>query len=101
MLRQGLERGLPVQNLMENWDFLQVEGVPGVTWSYNGKGLGRGLPVQNLMENWDFLQVEGDIGGYLGYRAKGLGCPPLQARPLPLRAAPVPPFPPAPLLPLD
>lgn len=24
MLRQGLEDGLPVANLMENWDFLQV-----------------------------------------------------------------------------
>lgn len=25
ILRQGLEKGLPVQNLMENWDFLQVQ----------------------------------------------------------------------------
>jgi hypothetical protein len=24
VLRQGLEKGLPIVNLMENWDFLQV-----------------------------------------------------------------------------
>lgn len=26
ILRQGLEKGLPIVNLMENWDFLQVGG---------------------------------------------------------------------------
>ena len=28
VLRQGLEKGLPISNLMENWDFLQV----GCSW---------------------------------------------------------------------
>ena len=43
MLRQGLERGLPVQNLMENWDFLQVRGgSSGVTGGYKGVTWDRG-----------------------------------------------------------
>jgi hypothetical protein len=27
VLRQGLEKGLPITNLMENWDFLQVRAI--------------------------------------------------------------------------
>ena len=40
MLRQGLERGLPVQNLMENWDFLQVQGG---CWELLGVTEGQGM----------------------------------------------------------
>lgn len=35
MLRQCMERGLPINNLMENWDFLQVRksvGECGRVW---------------------------------------------------------------------
>jgi hypothetical protein len=28
ILRQGIEKGLPIVNLMENWDFLQVRMHP-------------------------------------------------------------------------
>ena len=38
MLRQGLEKGLPIPNLMENWDFLQVAG-----GGKGGGGTRRGL----------------------------------------------------------
>lgn len=36
ILRQGLEKGLPIVNLEENWDFLQVR------WRLQGPGRGWG-----------------------------------------------------------
>lgn len=45
ILRQGLERGLPISNIAENWDFLQVQcavyinsDLPGVTSMYQVPG---------------------------------------------------------------
>ncbi|PSC73949.1 DNA-directed RNA polymerase III subunit rpc1-like isoform X2 [Micractinium conductrix] len=45
ILRQGLEKGLPIVNLMENWDFLQVQcamyinsDLPGLSSMYNLPG---------------------------------------------------------------
>ena len=45
LLLQGLEKGLPIVNLMENWDFLQVQcamyinsDLPGVSSVYNMPG---------------------------------------------------------------
>jgi len=45
ILRQGLERGLPISNVAENWDFLQVQcavyinsDLPGVTSMYQVPG---------------------------------------------------------------
>eukprot|EP00197_Chlamydomonas_leiostraca_P012021 CAMPEP_0202861128 /NCGR_PEP_ID=MMETSP1391-20130828/2625_1 /ASSEMBLY_ACC=CAM_ASM_000867 /TAXON_ID=1034604 /ORGANISM="Chlamydomonas leiostraca, Strain SAG 11-49" /LENGTH=1424 /DNA_ID=CAMNT_0049540457 /DNA_START=102 /DNA_END=4376 /DNA_ORIENTATION=+ len=45
VLRQGLEKGLPISNLMENWDFLQVQAamlinsdLPGLPAQYQTPG---------------------------------------------------------------
>jgi DNA-directed RNA polymerase III subunit RPC1 len=45
VLRQGLAMGLPIQNLMENWDFLQVQAamlinsdLPGLPLQYQQPG---------------------------------------------------------------
>jgi DNA-directed RNA polymerase III subunit RPC1 len=45
VLRQGLEKGLAIANLMENWDFLQVQiamyfnsELPGLSLQYQGPG---------------------------------------------------------------
>jgi DNA-directed RNA polymerase III subunit RPC1 len=45
VLRQGLEKGLAINNLMENWDFLQIQcamyinsELPGLSLQYQGPG---------------------------------------------------------------
>ncbi len=45
VLRQGLEKGSPINNLMENWDFLQIQcamyinsELPGLSLQYQGPG---------------------------------------------------------------
>ena len=45
VLRQGLEKGLTINNLMENWDFLQIQcamyinsELPGLSLQYQGPG---------------------------------------------------------------
>ena len=45
VLRQGLEKGLAITNLMENWDFLQIQcamyinsELPGLSLQYQGPG---------------------------------------------------------------
>ena len=45
VLRQGLEKGLAINNLMENWDFLQIQcamyinsELPGLSAQYQGPG---------------------------------------------------------------
>ena len=50
---QGLRRGLPVQNLMENWDFLQVWRGVGSYWGLQND---RGCPP---------LQVSPSLRGLL------------------------------------
>ena len=45
VLRQGLDKGLAITNLMENWDFLQIQcamyinsELPGLSLQYQGPG---------------------------------------------------------------
>ena len=64
VLRQGLEKGLAINNLMENWDFLQIQcamyinsELPGLSAQYQGPGKPCGVRAEAQGQAGSFLET--------------------------------------------
>jgi DNA-directed RNA polymerase III subunit RPC1 len=81
VLRQGLEKGLAITNLMENWDFLQLQcalyinsEMPGIPQAYQTPG----KPLRGFVQRLKGKQgrFRGNLSGVLTRRSvslRGLG----------------------------
>ena len=79
VLRQGLEKGLAITNLMENWDFLQLQcalyinsELPGIPQAYQTPG----KPLRGFVQRLKGKQgrFRGNLSGACVLRGSCLGC---------------------------
>jgi hypothetical protein len=66
-LRHGLEKGLPITSLMENWDFLQVRQSEKQVWRLTGCSYCWSTVLYSSVQLscWDFLQCS-SLGSAVG-----------------------------------